>query len=1184
MPIKNFLRIISAVTLVTLFMISAFTGGVEGTSRSTTGSPITEWVPPAAVTDTFNLTDYGAVGDGVTDDGPALQDALDAIADAGGGTLLVPAGRYSINTPVSKDFTGLAQSVIIQGVESSTPVPPPTAGGSVLTRGLDLMSEFYPRTGAQLVAVKISGLQNFLIKDIAFVGTPDVNTDAYISLSIDHVDDAVVRHCEFYGLSSLTAGGGIVIATWSRLAIEQSVFLGCTTNSGYYTSVVQNLYWKGITVSNAVFADYGQRPELFGKLGLAAPFSWISINNAVAPDHNLPRREAVISSVFLDEGALQGIASRPNGYLRPSAPIDLLYVTGLFVNVSNLRTSGHYLEDLRGVLIENSHYGWSHNADSAITLFRVNNAILDRVECVASADRIRADAQTGTLTVINSIYDELISQAQVTNVIEAPDDDPVDHVRQKFMEMVGRAPDAAAHFYWSNELLQCGNDPQCDADKRAALDNYLSTNPSPEFAITGRVVDETGAGIPAVAVALSGSQNVVTETDVEGRYHFSDLPTSGVYSVTPTLRHHSFNPTIPEIVTPAGDQVLQSTAIRNRHNIQGFVADQAGNALDGVSVTLSGSRSASAITEADGFFSFDDLPAGGNYVVHVLRTSYAFNPATQTFNLLDADQQLDISGTFVTYSIGGVIVSGNNQGLAGVTLTLSGSENRTTTTDATGNFSFAGVPSEGNYTVTPSLIGQTFTPAQSTYTALGSNEYRVFSASFTTHSIRGRVTIDEAALAGAVVTLSGYRSSVVTTNSNGDYLFSSLPRGADYAVTVTKPGYTFDQASEAFDNLDADETADFSVVPGILEVLSESIVAAEEAGAVQITVTRGGDTSRDATIRYSADDGTAQQGNDTNTLVGQLSFAPGEISKDITIFITDDAFDENDEQLTVTLSNPEHAVLGLHASAVLTITDNDTSAATTNPIDEARFFVRQQYRDFLNRDPDAAGLDFWSSQIVACGNNQACLTSVRQHVSAAFFLSIEFQETGFLVYRLYRSAYGQVPRRVEEFLFDTRLIGEDVVVGAPGWDSKLEANKVRCITQLVGRPEFVQRYPLTLTPAQFVEALNVNTGSSLSAGEVTAAVAEFGGAQNTSNVAARQRALRKVAENRTFVQRETNSAFVLMQYFGYLQRNPDDAPDFNLNGFNFWLGKLNQFGGSYVEAELVRAFIESFEYRQRFGR
>jgi len=77
--------------------------------------------------------------------------------------------------------------------------------------------------------------------------------------------------------------------------------------------------------------------------------------------------------------------------------------------------------------------------------------------------------------------------------------------------------------------------------------------------------------------------------------------------------------------------------------------------------------------------------------------------------------------------------------------------------------------------------------------------------------------------------------------------------------------------------------------------------------------------------------------------------------------------------------------------------------------------------------------------------------------------------------------------------------------------------------------------------------------------------------------------LRAIAENNNLKKAEFNKAFVLMQYFGYLRRNPDDLPDHDFSGFNFWLGKLNDFNGDFIKAEMVKAFIDSIEYRQRFA-
>jgi hypothetical protein len=261
-----------------------------------------------------------------------------------------------------------------------------------------------------------------------------------------------------------------------------------------------------------------------------------------------------------------------------------------------------------------------------------------------------------------------------------------------------------------------------------------------------------------------------------------------------------------------------------------------------------------------------------------------------------------------------------------------------------------------------------------------------------------------------------------------------------------------------------------------------------------------------------------------------------------------------------------------------------------NPIDDTGVFVPQQYLDFLNREPDSSGLNFWTNEITSCGSTQSCIDVKRVNVSAAFFLSIEFQNTGYLVYRIYKSAYGNlagapVPVRFNQFLPDTQEIGQGVIVNQGNWQQQLENNKQAFTLEFVQRSRFANAFPTSLTPAQFVNALFTNAGVTPSSADRTTAINEFGGATTTAEVAARSRALRDVAENTTLNQQEFNRAFVLMQYFGYLRRNPYDPPEPTLDyqGYNFWLNKLNSFGGNYVNAEMVKAFLLSSEYRQRFG-
>ena len=370
----------------------------------------------------------------------------------------------------------------------------------------------------------------------------------------------------------------------------------------------------------------------------------------------------------------------------------------------------------------------------------------------------------------------------------------------------------------------------------------------------------------------------------------------------------------------------------------------------------------------------------------------------------------------------------------------------------------------------------------------------------------------------------------------------------------------------------------------------------EDAGHVQLTVTRVGDTSGVATLDYATANGTASERTDYTLALGTLRFAPGETQKLITVLVTDDLMAEGNETFTVALSNPVGLSLTDPATATVTIIDNDTISATNNPVDDARFFARQHYLDFLNRQPDEGGWDFWTNDILAClsqhpANSPAlafCIEDKRNNVSAAFFLSIEFQQTGYLVYRFYRASFPDSqarPRgfpRYREFMRDAQEIGRGVVVGPPSWDTQLEANKQAFALAWVQRAEFVSRFPTSLTAEQFVDQLFQTTGLTPSAVERQAAIAEFNNAEG-GLAGQRARSLRRVAENERLVAQEFNRAFVLMQYFGYLRRNPDEAPDTDFGGYDFWLGKLNEFNGNFIRSQMVLAFISSIEYRNRFG-
>ena len=372
---------------------------------------------------------------------------------------------------------------------------------------------------------------------------------------------------------------------------------------------------------------------------------------------------------------------------------------------------------------------------------------------------------------------------------------------------------------------------------------------------------------------------------------------------------------------------------------------------------------------------------------------------------------------------------------------------------------------------------------------------------------------------------------------------------------------------------------------GSIGFASATANVSEGAGKVQITLNRTGDISGAASVDFMTTDGTAVQTSDYNIASGTVTFGPGEASKSFNVFLTDDGYMEADETFTVSLSNPQGGFkVGGITVATVTITDNDASPSITNPIEGAPFFVRQQYVDFLNREPDTAGLDFWINEITSCGTNAQCIEIKRINVSAAFFLSIEFQQTGALVYLTHKAAVGSnfpgaapVPVLYSQFQQDTQTIQQGLVFGQPNFALMLEGNKQAFLADFVSRSSFEVAFPVTQTPAQFVDALIANTGVAFTAAERTAAMSQFFGSPTSANQTARVFALRRIVENSAFAAAELNRTFVTMEYFGYLRRDPDAS------GFNFWLNKLNSFNGNFVDAEMVKSFISSSEYRQRFG-
>ncbi|MEA2176201.1 MAG: hypothetical protein QOD00_3793 [Blastocatellia bacterium] len=355
--------------------------------------------------------------------------------------------------------------------------------------------------------------------------------------------------------------------------------------------------------------------------------------------------------------------------------------------------------------------------------------------------------------------------------------------------------------------------------------------------------------------------------------------------------------------------------------------------------------------------------------------------------------------------------------------------------------------------------------------------------------------------------------------------------------------------------------------PG-LQFSDSSYSVREDAGSITINVTRTGDLSNAATVDYATTDGTARQRSDYTSASGTLRYASGEASKSFIVLITDNAYIDGSRTINLSLNNLTGIVAqGVPASASLTIIDNDTTIPTTNPADAAQFFVRQQYADFLNRAPDDGGLGYWSNEITKCGADAQCIHDRRVGVADAFFFEPEFQQTGAYVYRVFKAALGIRPTYAQ-FISDRGRI----VVGPA-----LDESKTAYALSFVGRDAFLQVYPRSQPADLFVDSLlnsiKQNSGADLSSLRGALAGLYDGTDQGRAAI------IRQVADSSSFADAEYNSSFVLMEYFGYLRRDPDQG------GYDFWLGQVNKFPlrNVGIQHAMACSFITSAEYQNRFS-
>lgn len=347
-----------------------------------------------------------------------------------------------------------------------------------------------------------------------------------------------------------------------------------------------------------------------------------------------------------------------------------------------------------------------------------------------------------------------------------------------------------------------------------------------------------------------------------------------------------------------------------------------------------------------------------------------------------------------------------------------------------------------------------------------------------------------------------------------------------------------------------------------------------------ISVTRVGDTSQAARVDYLTSDsagltpcdpqqggssGKASERCDYETAAGSLRWAVGESgSRSFTILITDDVHVEGDETFSVTLRNATGGSVSGSSTATVTIVDNDSHQSSINSIDDSDFFIKEQYKDFLGRMPDAGGFQNWHNTLAPCPNNGYGENDNpdcdRVHVALGFFQSLEYLNRAYFAYRFYEVSLGRRPL-YREFILDMTK------VGGPQSPQQEAQSKQEFTDEWVLRQEFKDRYD-GLSNSDYVDKILQTAGLTVSNRDQL--VDDLNNNRKT-----RAQVLREIVESKQSEDKFLIRGLVSAQYFGFLRRDPDTT------GFNNWVATLTANPNDI--RHMVFGFIYSTEYRGRFG-
>jgi hypothetical protein len=379
-------------------------GGVASSGGDPLRTTISSFVSPTQVTLAASAS-VSRINVGVvwgTDDGPALQRALDDVVSKGGGELRLPPGKYLIATPVAEDLRN-SNAVVLSGA----------GAGSRLLISVDKTA----------TALQFGNAEQLVMRDLVFVGTPNARDDAMIVLGFSYCYLAHLINVDFYGLGSIsTRGGSVVGAVRSHLKLTTCGFHGSVGSSGLNNPTVRSDFHMGLEADHCEFIDWGFLDGLFySKTGLTATLAWIYAGNVSNPSGDVRAEGQVrIRNCNFDEGGYYGVLVYPN--LSQGGRLAFVHISGCRTNVdSGTGSIGLYVANTDHVVVDQTWFGYVVYNRTACRFDGCIDVVLDRVQAKNGSTKIEMinSRPNSSLVVRECEYGSLSSNATVTNIVKA---------------------------------------------------------------------------------------------------------------------------------------------------------------------------------------------------------------------------------------------------------------------------------------------------------------------------------------------------------------------------------------------------------------------------------------------------------------------------------------------------------------------------------------------------------------------------------------------------------------------------------------------------------------------------------------------------------------------------------------------------------------------------------------------